>query len=320
MRVAIGQISPVLLDRDATLGCVTEAIAEAADRGAKLIAFGEALVPGYPVWLSRTGGAAFDSDVQKDIHAAYLESGVDIDAGHLGAVTSVARDREIAVVVGVAERARDRGGHSLFCSAVTISPAGEIASVHRKLVPTYEERLCWSHGDGAGLVSHGFLEPFVVGALNCWENWMPLARAAMQAQGVNLHVAIWPGSDANTRDITRFVARESRSFVVSASGTMLAEDIPPGFPHRDRLLATLSDDGAIHNGGSAIAGPDGAWVVEPVVGTRGVVVADLDEQRIFRERQNFDPSGHYARPEVLRLMLDRTRQLPITMTDSGPST
>lgn len=149
---------------------------------------------------------------------------------------------------------------------------------------------------------------------------MPLARAAMQAQGVNLHVAIWPGSDANTRDITRFVARESRSFVVSASGTMSAEDIPESFPHRDRLLATLPDDGGIHNGGSAIAGPDGEWVVEPIMGEPGVIVADLDEREIWRERQNFDPSGHYARPEVLRLTLDRARRLPITITDSRSST
>ncbi|MEM9167290.1 MAG: carbon-nitrogen hydrolase family protein [Planctomycetota bacterium] len=309
MRIAIGQIGPVLLDRAATLARVVAAVHEAADAGAELIAFGETLVPGYPAWLSRTEGARFDSALQKTIHARYVREAVDLEAGDLEPVQSAARARSIAVVVGVAERPRDRGGHTLFCSAVTVAPDGSIASSHRKLVPTYEERLCWSHGDAHGLVAHRFLRPFTLGTLNCWENWMPLARAAMQAQGVDLHVAIWPGGDENTRDITRFVARESRSFVLSASSLLLAGDIPSDLPGRDAIIAgeRTPADGVLHNGGSAIAGPDGQWVVEPVVGERRVIVADLAFDRVLEERQNFDPAGHYARPELLRLAVDRRR-------------
>lgn len=306
LRVSIAQIAPVLLDRAATTARLVDAVNEAAAAGSRLVAFGESLLPGYPVWLSRTGGARFDDPEQKALHARYLDQAVDLDAGHLDAVRDAARSGGIAVVLGAAERAADRGGHSLFCSCITIAPDGAVASVHRKLVPTYEERLCWSHGDGHGLRAHGFLAPFTLGALNCWENWMPLARAAVHAQGVDLHVALWPGGDVNTRDITRFIARESRSYVLSASALLRAEDIPLGTPSRQRIL---SDSGGtmLHNGGSAIAGPDGEWIVEPVIGTRAVITADLDHARVRGERQNFDPSGHYARPDVLRLTVNRAR-------------
>ena len=317
VRVAIGQIGPVLLDRAATLTRVVDAVHEAAEQGAQLIAFGETLVPGYPVWLSRTDGARFESSLQKRLHARYLEQAVDIEAGDLSSVQDAARERSIAVVIGVAERPRSRGGHTLFCSAVTIAPDGTIASVHRKLVPTYEERLCWAHGDAHGLVAHRFLEPFTIGSLNCWENWMPLTRAAMQAQGVDLHIAIWPGSEANTRDITRFIALESRSYVVSAGSIMRVEDIPSDLPGREVLIASdlTPETGVLHNGGSAIAGPDGAWIVEPVVNESRVIVADLDHSRVLQERQNFDPAGHYARPELLRLVLDRARHSVVS--DAG---
>jgi nitrilase len=309
MRVSIAQIAPVLLDRAATIGRVVQAVGEAADQGSRLVAFGESFVPGYPVWLSGTGGARFNDPDQKRMHAAYLDQGVDLAGGDLDPVRDLASARGIAVVLGVAERARDRGGHSLFCSCVTIAPDGSIASVHRKLVPTYEERLCWSHGDGAGLVAHGFLAPFTLGSLNCWENWMPLARAAMHAQGVDLHVAIWPGRDVNTRDITRFIARESRSYVLSASALLSVSDIPQHLPLREAIVAGpgINEHGLMHNGGSAVAGPDGEWIVPPVIGERGIITVELDHARVRGERQNFDVSGHYARPDVLRLAVQRER-------------
>lgn len=309
MRVAIAQIAPVLLDRAATLERVTQAIHEAADAGARLVAFGETILPGYPAWLTRTDGARFDSELQKRLHARYLREAVDLEAGDLEPVQRAAARGSIAVVIGVAERPRARGGHSLFCSAVTIAPDGTIASVHRKLVPTYEERLCWSHGDAHGLVAHRFLEPFTLGSLNCWENWMPLARAAMQAQGVDLHVALWPGGESTTRDATRFVALESRSFVLSAGSLLHADDLPADLPAREMIIGSDQNeaDGWLYNGGSAIAGPDGAWIVEPLLRERRIIVAELDHQRVLEARQNFDPAGHYARPELLGLCIDRRR-------------
>jgi nitrilase len=163
-------------------------------------------------------------------------------------------------------------------------------------MPTYEERLTWSPGDGHGLRVHS-LGSFTLGGLNCWENWMPLPRAALYGQGEDLHIAIRPGGVHNTFDITRFIALEARSYVMSASGLMPKTDFPPDTPHLETILRECPD--ILANGGSCIAGPDGEWVVEPIAGEEKLIVASLDYQFVLRERQNVDPAGHYARPDVL---------------------
>jgi nitrilase len=305
LRVAVAQIAPVFLDRAATLDKVALRVREAAARGCGLVAFGEALVPGYPVWVERTDGARFDSAAQKALYARYAQEAVVTERGDLEGVCSAARAGRLAVVLGTIERAADRGGHSLYCSRVFIRADGAIASVHRKLVPTYEERLVWATGDGAGLVTHA-AGPFTVGALNCWENWMPLARAALHAAGEDLHVALWPGGRRNTESITRFIAAEGRSYVISASGFLRGADVPAGVPLRERIAPEPGE--IILDGGSAIAGPDGTWIAEPVTGREELIVADLDVRRVMEERQNFDPSGHSARPDVLALRVNRVRQ------------
>ena len=141
---------------------------------------------------------------------------------------------KIAIYLGLMERAKNRGGHSIYASLVYINEQGEVKSVHRKLQPTYDERLTWAPGDGNGLQVHP-LKEFTVGGLNCWENWMPLPRASLYAQGEDLHVAVWLGSDYNTKDITRFIARESRSFVISVSALMTIEDFPQNTPHLEKI-------------------------------------------------------------------------------------
>jgi nitrilase len=309
LTVGLAQISPVWLDRDRTVVKVVDWIGQAAAGGCRLVAFGEALVPGYPFWVERTDGARFESPVQKAIFAHYLDQGVRIEAGHLDPVRRAAAKHRTAVYLGCVERPADRGGHTLYCSLVYIDPAGEVRSVHRKLMPTYEERLVWGVGDGHGLQCHA-LEEFTVGGLNCWENWMPLPRAALTAMGENLHVAVWPGSRRNTEDITRFIAREGRSYVLSVSGTMRAEEVPADVPHRDLMVPPA--DGPWADGGSCVAGPDGRWVVEPRTGGESLLVADLDVARVREERQNFDPTGHYSRPDVTRLFLDQRRQSVLT--------
>lgn len=305
LRVGIAQIAPVLLHRDATIDKVVQWIHKAAAEKVELLCFGEALVPGYPVWLERTDAARFEAPDQKRLHARYVDQAVDIDAGHLDPVIDAARTCGMTVILGVIERPRDRGGHSVYCCRVFISATGEILSTHRKLMPTYEERLSWAIGDGAGLVTHP-AGPFTVGALNCWENWMPLARTALYQQGEDLHVAIWPGGDYNTRDITRFIAREGRSFVISACGLLRGCDIPNDVPERERFVT--GPDDVLLCGGSAIAGPDAEWIIEPTVDREVLLTADLDHARVFEERQSFDPVGHYSRPDVLRLDVNHERQ------------
>lgn len=306
------QMAPVYLDRAATLAKVENYVDEAAAGGCTLVAFGETVVPGYPFWLGRTDGARFNSDLQRDIHALYLEEAVQIEAGHLDGVRDAARRNGIAVVLGIAERPADRGGHSIYCSAVTIAADGEIASVHRKLTPTYEERLSWASGDGHGLVTHA-LPPFTFGTLNCWENWMPLSRTALYAEGEDLHIALWPGDLYDTADITRFIALESRSYVISVSGVLRRDDIPDSMPGAE-MMRNASDE-QISTGGTCIAAPDGSWVVEPIDSREGLTIATLDHRQVRRERQNFDPAGHYGRPDITRLAVDRRRQTLATFTD-----
>ncbi|MEL7449589.1 MAG: carbon-nitrogen hydrolase family protein [Pseudomonadota bacterium] len=312
LRVGLGQISPVWFNREATLAKVCDTVSDAAAQKCQLVAFGEALVPGYPFWPERTGGAEFNSPLQKTFHAEYVRQAVSIEDGDLDDLCRLAGQRGIAVVLGIIERPRDRGGKSVYASCVYIDAAGEIGSVHRKLMPTYEERLTWSPGDGHGLRVHG-LGAFTVGALNCWENWMPLPRAALYAQGEDLHVAIWPGSVRNTHDITRFIAKESRSYVVSVGSVMRGADFPPDTLHRDLLVSDESEQ--LTDGGSCVANPDGSWLVEPVADEEGLFVADLNHARVREERQNFDPSGHYSRPDVTRLTVNRARQATVVFDD-----
>ena len=312
LTVGLAQIAPVWLQKEATIDKVVAWIDDAAGKGCGLVAFGEALVPGYPFWVERTGGAKFESDLQKSLFAHYVSQGVCIEDGHLDPICNAARKNNIAVYVGIMERAANRGGHSLYCSMVYIDASGTIGSVHRKLMPTHEERLVWAIGDGNGLRTHK-LGPFTVGGLNCWENWLPLPRSALYAQGEDLHVAIWPGNARNTEDITRFIARESRSYVVSVSGLMRKSDIDSSLPHADLLIS--SADEVMANGGSCLAGPDGNWVLEPVTDSETLRIVEIDHTRVLEERHSLDVVGHYSRPDVTRLVVNRKRQTTAEFDD-----
>lgn len=313
LKIGLAQIAPVWLNKAATIEKALDTISQAAEQGCELVAFGEAFLPGYPFWLELTGGAEFNSPVQKTIHSHYMANAIDIEAGDLQAFCDIAKQKQIAIYLGIIERPGDRGGHSLYCSMVYISASGEVCSVHRKLMPTYEERLTWSPGDGHGLRTHK-LRAFTVGGLNCWENWMPLPRAALYGMGEDLHVAIWPGGAHNTHDITRFIAKENRGFCVSVSSVMRPQDFPSETPYLDKILERV-DKEFLANGGSCVSGPDGSWVLEPQIGVEGLFTAQISHHRVREERQNFDPVGHYSRPDVTQLQVNRERQSTVVIND-----
>ncbi len=306
MRIAAAQARCPWLDPAAGTAKVLDLLARAAADHVELLAFPETFLSGYPFWIEHTGGARFNDPEQKRAYAAYLDAAVELDGPELQAVTEAVRDLGVFTYLGITERVRG----TVYCTLVAISPDQGVVGAHRKLMPTHEERLVWGAGDGHGLRVHraGDLN---VGGLNCWENWMPLARQSLYAQGEDVHVSVWPGSTRLTADITRFIALEGRVYSLAAGALFCYADIPTGFPFRDELAERVSG----YDGGSAIAGPDGEWIVSPVSGEERLIVADADPAVVRAERQNFDPVGHYSRGDVFRVEVDRRRLAPARFLD-----
>ncbi len=310
MKIGLAQITPVWMNRTQSIEKAATFAYDSAAAGCSLAVLGgEASIGGYPYWLELTDGARFNSSVQKEIFADYSNQAVVVERGDLEPLCAIARDASMAIFVGIVEKPAERG-ESLYCSLVFIDQAGAIASVHRKLVATYEERLVWGNGDGNGLRVHA-VGDFTVGGLNCWENWNPLARAALYGQGEDFHVCVFPGGMHNV-EVTRFIAEESRSYVTSVCSVMRSDDIPSGTIRRDEMIAKAPE--FLSTGGTCLAGPDGKWIVEPVAHEERLIVAEIDHARVREERQNLDPAGHYNRPDVLRLKLIDERQSVISFS------
>lgn len=305
MRVAAVQAAPIFLDSDATTNKVLDLMKAAGAGGADLCAFSETFLSGYPWWLDLTAGGGFNDPQQKAAYAQYVEASLTADGPELAAIVEAASELGMFTYLGFIERATSGG--SVYASLAAIHPDDGIVSVHRKLRPTYDERLVWSAGDGHGLVVHDW-EGFRVGGLNCWENWMPLARYSLYAQGEQLHVATWPGSPWLTRDISRFIALEGRQYVVSVGGVLTADDIPETFVLREEMVRKSE---RFASGGTLIVAPDGQAIEGPAENDETILFAEVDVSRVLEERHNFDPAGHYNRPDIFRLSVNRERQQPL---------
>ena len=287
--VACAQVEPVVFDLDATIDRIDEVAREAAARGAKLVLFPEAYIPAYPSnrW-ARYLAAGQDA---KGIYAKLARSSVEIPGPASDRLGSIAREHGLWLATG----ANELDGGTIYNALLLYGPDGSLALHHRKLVPTNHERLVWGPGDGKGLRA---VESDLgkVGGLICWENLMPLARFSLYESGVEIYLAPTADDSEDWHDSLKHIARESRAFVLSCCVFQRASSYPD-----DVQLA--DGDELVGRGGSAILGPDGAYLAGPLWDEEGILTAELDPQRLYEERQRFDPAGHYNRPDVLRFEL-----------------
>jgi nitrilase len=305
MRVAAVQIAPVFLDAEATLAKAIEWLEKAAGNGAEFVVFPEAFVPSYPSWAGTSGASEWINPLQSAVHERYVSQSLYSDGPELAAVAEAASRLGTFVYFGFAERSCTGG--TVYATLAAVHPDKGVVGLHRKLQPTHHERVVWGPGDGRGLEVHDF-QGVRVGGLNCWENWMPLARYAMYAQGEQIHAMTWPGHTMLTGDITRFLAMEGRVFAVSSGALLRDRDVPDDFPMKKELFAR----GDVNlDGGSMIVGPDGQVLAPPVSGEETILYADCDLSQIEKERQYFDPAGHYGRTDVFKLSVSRRRLEPV---------
>ena len=305
VRVAIVQaeVAPDLAD---AISVTRERAREAARGGARLVVFPETWLPGYPAWLDYCRDAGlWNHAPTKKIFARMANASV-VVAGEAGAaLATIASELSITLVVGVTERVESGPGRgTLYNSLLTYGPDGALLNHHRKLVPTYTERLVWGTGDTTGLRAVD-TPAGRVGGLVCWEHWMPLARQALHNSGEDIHVAVWPTVHEMHHIASRHYAFEGRCFVLAAGSLMRAGSLPP------ELESTADPDSWILRGGSAIIAPDGSYVVEPSYGEPGILYGDLDLSRVREEQMTLDVSGHYSRPDCFDFRtLPGSRSLP----------
>lgn len=304
VRVAVVQASPVIMDRDATVQKTVALIAEAAKQGAKLVVFPEAFISAYPRGLTFGTAVGSRSEAGRKDWARYWNNSVVVPSETTNILAEAAREAGVYLVIGVIERDNQFSTGTLFCTTLYISADGQLLGKHRKLKPTALERLIWGEGDGSTLTAvdtpYGRL-----GGLICWENYMPLARTAMYAKGVQLYVA--PTADARPvwQSTIRHIALEGRCFVLSCN-QFVTKDMYPADLACYEELATAPEE--MCPGGSAIVGPMGDYVVEPILGREEILVADLDLDLIAQSRFDFDPVGSYARPDVFQLLVNEKEQ------------
>ncbi len=307
-KLAIVQESPVFLDRNATIKKAVALVENAAAQGAELIVFPEAFIPGYPAWIwrLRPGG---DFALSEQIHARVLDNAVNLKNGDLGPLLGAAKKHKVTIVSGMQERESELGRSTLYNTVVVIGPDGQLLNRHRKLMPTNPERMVWGFGDATGLKVVD-TPCGRVGALLCWESFMPLARYALYAQGIEIYVAPTYDSGDGWIGTMQHIAREAKCWVVSSGVAMKVSDIPDDFPSKSTLYP---DAGAwVNPGDSVVVAPGGEIVAGPLRQEQGILYADIDSQRTGIAKRALDITGHYARPDIFQLHVNCKPQSPVS--------
>jgi len=310
-RIAVVQMPPVLLDRNCSLDRAVSAVDEAVSNGARLVVFPEAFIPGYPVWVWRLRPGA-DMALADTLHHLLLRNAVTLNGPDLERLCEAAKRHEVTVVCGINERDHEFGRSTLYNTAVVIGPNGDILNRHRKLVPTDPERMVWGWGDAAGL--KGVDTPSGrIGVLICWENFMPLARYALYAQGVEIYIAPTYDSGDGWIGTLQHIAREGCSWVVGCGTALRASDIPDSFPEKSRLYP--DPDEWVNPGDSVVVAPGGDIAAGPMREEQGILYADIALEQVGTAHRRLDVAGHYARPDIFQLRIRRDPARPVVFEE-----
>jgi predicted amidohydrolase len=297
VKVAAIQAAPVYMELEASLKRALSLISEAASLGAQIVVFPETWLPGYPAWLDCCRDVAlWDYEPVKRVYARLVENSVVLPGPATDALAAAARDNSVVLNISVHERVKEGPGRgTLYNTMLTFNDDGRLLNSHRKIMPTYTERMIWGQGDGSSLKA---VETAAgrVGGLICWEHWMPLARHALHLSGEDIHVAAWPQVKEMNLVASRHYAFEGRCFVVATGALMRARDLPPEL----ELIESLKNnaDSFALNGGSAIIAPDGRIIAGPVFDEETILTAEIDLSSIAKESLTLDVTGHYSRPDI----------------------
>ena len=307
MKVSVVQHPPVFLDRERTMARAVELVQESAQRGCGMVVFPEAWIPGYPtfVWRLSPGSDMAKTD---QLFALSQANSVDLGKDGLAPLRAAAKDHGVVIVLGYQEVDGRVSGSTIFNSCAIIDADGTIANNHRKLMPTNPERMIWGFGDGSGL---NVVDTAVgrVGTLLCWENYMPLARYALYAQNIDIYVAPTWDSGPTWLATMQHIAREGGCWVIGCATALEASDIPDTVPFREELFPNA--DEWVNAGDAVVHKPFGGIAAGPMHKEKGLLVADIDVDAARASRRKFDATGHYARPDVFTLHVNRQKQVPV---------
>ncbi len=309
-KAAVIQRPPVLLDLQKSIESAIVSIEEAAAEGASLVVFPETFLPGYPSWIWQLRPGT-DSAVTAGIHQRLLQNSVDIRRGDLDPLLEAAAQHQVTMVMGMNEIDSTYSGSTLFNTVVTIGSDGKLLNRHRKLMPTNPERMVWGQGDASGL---RVVDTPVgrIGSLICWENYMPLARYALYSQDIDIYVAPTWDSGENWLATMRHIAKEGGCWVIATATAMKGSDVPLDFPQRDELY---EDDKWVNDGDAVVIKPGGMIAAGPHTQDTSILYADIDVDAAHRARRTLDVSGHYSRPDIFSLTVDRSTLAPAKFED-----